>query len=309
MNLLNARYFLETAKALNFTRAAETLNISQQALSAHIAALEKEFGAELFERGTPLTLTQAGLVFQRYAQKFAGDYDELLRELSDIRDDHHGMLVLSIAHTRGRILLPRILPSFRREFPQVDVRIYEGNNDELRTKMDEGKLELLICKLPVLSPNTVSEKFYTEHTVLLASDSLLKEYFGKDKEKVVKKLTQTSDVGLLRELPFMLPHEGDIMRSVADELVVRAGFVPKVTVEAENIETLLEMAVRGMGVTFYPQLFIDCADFIKLPKNLRALPLNDQAASYDIGFCYQRGRYLPFAAREFIRIAKENISL
>ena len=70
LNLLNMRYFIEAAETLNFTKAANNLNISQQALSTHIAALERELDAELFIRSVPVTLTQVGFLFKKYSQKF-----------------------------------------------------------------------------------------------------------------------------------------------------------------------------------------------------------------------------------------------
>ena len=94
------RYFIETTETLNFTKAAKNLNISQQALSTHIAALERELGSELFMRGVPLVLTQAGLLFKSYAQKFLNEYSSMMHEMNDIKDERRGTLSLGIAHTR-----------------------------------------------------------------------------------------------------------------------------------------------------------------------------------------------------------------
>lgn len=307
MNLLNIEYFLETSRTLNFTKAAKNLNISQQALSAHIAALERETDSELFERTSPLSLTEAGRLFKSYAEKFSNDYDSLMHELKDLKNDRRGTIFLSITHTRGKILLPKILPHFQQEFPQTEIRIYEANNEELQRAMLEGKLELLVCSIPVNSPSVATEYFYTEKTALLVSKELLEKYFGNEGEDVIKKIQGSSDLSPLRKMPFMLPHKGDIMRAVAEELTAKAGFTPKITVESVNTETLLEMAVRGMGITFYPRTYLEYEGGADLQKNLCIVPLNDQCAEYSIGFCWLRDRYLSFAAREFIRIAKENI--
>ena len=65
MNFLNLKYFIVTAEEMNFTKAAKRLFISQQSLSNHIAKLEDYFGVQLFDRNTPLTLTDAGKAFLR----------------------------------------------------------------------------------------------------------------------------------------------------------------------------------------------------------------------------------------------------
>ena len=307
MNLLNIKYFLETSRTMNFTRAAKKLNISQQALSAHIAALERETESELFERTSPLSLTEAGRLFQSYAEKFSNDYDSLMHELKDLKNDRRGTIFISITHTRGKLLLPKILPRFQQEFPQTEIRIYEANNEELQRAMLDGKLELMICRIPINSPSVATEFFYTEKAALLVSKELLGKYFGDDGDEIIKKVGESSDLSPLRMMPFMLPHSGDILRNVAEELTARAGFAPKVTVESVNTETLLEMAVRGMGITFYPMTYLEHTEYANLPKELCIVPLNAPCAQYSIGFCWLRSRYLSLAAREFIKIAKENI--
>ena len=69
MNFLNLKYFIVTAEEMNFTKAAKRLFISQQSLSNHIAKLEDYFGVQLFDRNTPLTLTDAGESLLKSARK------------------------------------------------------------------------------------------------------------------------------------------------------------------------------------------------------------------------------------------------
>lgn len=68
MNFLNLHYFMVCAEELNFTRAAKRLFISQQSLSNHIKKLEEEYGVLLFNRGTHITLTEAGSCLYRNAR-------------------------------------------------------------------------------------------------------------------------------------------------------------------------------------------------------------------------------------------------
>ena len=85
MNLLNLEYFLVAAEELNFTKAAKRLYITQQSLSNHIAKLESYFGADLFDRTPPMTLTNAGLCLVRHAKRLMQSTDELEREMQDIK--------------------------------------------------------------------------------------------------------------------------------------------------------------------------------------------------------------------------------
>ena len=75
MNFLSIEYFAAVASEHSFSKAAKRLGITQQTLSANIAALERELGCTLFVRHVPLELTYAGTVFARYAQRFRRDRD------------------------------------------------------------------------------------------------------------------------------------------------------------------------------------------------------------------------------------------
>lgn len=70
MNFSSFDYFLALARERSYTRAADVLHITQQSLSAAIAALERELGCPLVVRRTPLELTYAGRVFLQYAERF-----------------------------------------------------------------------------------------------------------------------------------------------------------------------------------------------------------------------------------------------
>lgn len=87
MNFLSIEYFAAVASEHSFSKAAKRLGITQQTLSANIAALERELGCALFVRHVPLELTYAGTVFARYAQRFRRDRDALGQEMRDIAGD------------------------------------------------------------------------------------------------------------------------------------------------------------------------------------------------------------------------------
>lgn len=110
MNFHSLDYFLVLAREKNFTRAAEALHITQQSLSSHIAGLEKELGCTLLVRRTPLELTYAGRTFLRYAESIGQTRQAMEREFCDISENQKGELRVGIAYTRGRAIMPRLIP-------------------------------------------------------------------------------------------------------------------------------------------------------------------------------------------------------
>ena len=134
INFLNLEYFLAAAEELNFTRAAKRLYISQQSLSNHISNMEKEFDVVLFNRTSPLTLTYAGQALKVRARELLDLKDETYREIADIKDFSTGQLSIGVSHTRGRVILPEILPTYQSEFPGIELHLIEGNSSELANR-------------------------------------------------------------------------------------------------------------------------------------------------------------------------------
>ena len=140
MNFHSLDYFLVLAREKNFTRAAEALHITQQSLSSHIAGLEKELGCTLLVRRTPLELTYAGRTFLRYAESIGQTRQAMEREFCDISENQKGELRVGIAYTRGRTIMPRLIPAFQRQYPNVEITLLEGSNDAIQKALLSGDL-------------------------------------------------------------------------------------------------------------------------------------------------------------------------
>ena len=89
-SLTSLKCFAAAAEELNFTRAAKRLFISQQALSSHISKLEEYYGVRLFDRGIPMTLTDAGRALQKHAREILSSVDDYAREVQDIKNFRQG---------------------------------------------------------------------------------------------------------------------------------------------------------------------------------------------------------------------------
>ena len=147
MNLLPMKYYIVVADQKSITRAAEELHITQQTLSAHMAALEKELKCQLFQRRPKFELTYEGRVFYRYCQSFQRLSASMEDEFRDINSGQGGLLRLGIAYTRGRVLLPRIIPAFNKLYPKVQVRVKERSNEEMVNMLTEDELDVVIGRV------------------------------------------------------------------------------------------------------------------------------------------------------------------
>ena len=138
--------FLEACRTLNFTRAAEALNITQPAVTQHIQYLEKYYGTELFEyRNKQLRLTPAGEQLRWAATAMVHDEQKLKRDLQDLENVRQS-LRFGATLTIGEYALPARLAKFLHRHPQTDVHMLVDNTQNLLNSLNEGKLDFAVVE-------------------------------------------------------------------------------------------------------------------------------------------------------------------
>lgn len=309
INFLNLEYFLTAAEELNFTRAAKRLYISQQSLSNHISNMEKEFDVELFERTTPLTLTYAGKVLRKKARCILDLREETYQEIADIRDFSRGQLIIGVSHTRGRKILPEILPVYKERFPGIQLHLKEGNSAALDADLLHGDVDLIVGLLPFRVENIETVPICEEEILLVVPDSVLEKAFPGQLKEVRDRLAVNPELSLLKECPFLLINPGNRVRSLADEMFEEAQFSPNIILEAENIETVMALSAKGMGITFYPKMFIsgdeEAQSLYGTSSHMNFYSLDYPKARSVLAIGYHKGHYMSRATKEFIETAKE----
>lgn len=304
VNFNSPEYFIVLAREGSFTRAADALHITQQSLSSHIAGLEAELGCTLVVRRTPLELTYAGRTFLRYAESLRQTQQAMQREFCDIAENQKGELRIGIAYTRGRAIMPRLIPAFQRQYPNVEITLLEGSNDAIQKALLSGGIDLAIAGFPRPLPGAVLEDYYLEHIVLCLSDGLLAQC-GIDLDTHRGEIA-SGNLSSLRGCPFVLGSAEDIGGRIGRGLLRSSGVSPVSKATSENVETLLALCAQGVGACFCPENLLQTALSPAQLARLHILPLCPEA-SYPICFGYLKRSYQWSMISEFIRIAREQI--
>lgn len=295
INFLNLRYFVRVAEEKNITRVAEQEHISQQSLSSHIKKIESQYGVQLFDRTSGFELTYAGEQLYRYATQFLSLKDDMENEFSDLTGSEQGSLRLGISYTRGAVFFPEILPRFCKENPFIKVSISENNSQVLEEFLLHGHIDLYIGT--DLKPHPEIE------TVELMEERL---YFVIPKSIATHLTSETIGILELKTLPFLLLTKGNRIRDTFDEYMSRENCEIKPVLETENIETLFELACKGMGVTVYPEMFFKRHKILIASENCPVFirPMNVKKGSI-LSIGYRRNKYISHAAKRFIALATE----
>lgn len=255
-------------------------------------------------RRTPLELTYAGRKFLHYAESIGQTRQTMEREFCDISENQKGELRVGIAYTRGRAIMPRLIPAFQRQYPNVEIMLCECSNDAIQKALLSGGIDLAIAAYPKAPPSIELADYYTEHTVLCLVDSLLVQcQIDLD---VRRNEIAAGDLHSLRDCPFVLGSAADIGGRIGRELLRASGISPISKATSENVETLLALCVQGVGACFCPENLLQTALSPEQLAQLHILPLCP-SASYPICFGYLRRSYPWSVLSEFIRIAREQI--
>ena len=147
MELTQLRSFLKIAEHGSFTRAAEEIGVSQPALSQQMSRLEAELGRPVFDRvGRTVQLTEAGRLLLPRAERILTMADDTRRELGD--DGQSGRVVAAAIPTIAPFLLPAVLRSYRKEFPEASVQVDEEVTESLLKRCQRGELDVGVLALP-----------------------------------------------------------------------------------------------------------------------------------------------------------------
>ncbi len=138
--------FLIAAETLNFTQAAQRMNMSQPSVSQHIQALERHFNTSLFLRaGRTLQLTDAGLVLVPMARDLVSQSILIEETMESLQGEIFGHLMVGCSTTPGKYVLPHLLAQFHNEHPKVRVTCLVSPQAQAINMLCEGKTHFALA--------------------------------------------------------------------------------------------------------------------------------------------------------------------
>jgi DNA-binding transcriptional LysR family regulator len=149
----------------SFKKAAESLYISQPAVSLQVQNLEKQLSVPIFDRGNrKASFTEEGEVLLRYGIRILSLCDESCRAIEDLRCLNGGTLVIGASQTTGTYLMPRLIGLFRQKYPQIAVQLQVHSTRRISWSVANGQVNLAIIggKVPPELDNILQITPYAE---------------------------------------------------------------------------------------------------------------------------------------------------
>ena len=245
ITLRQLTYFKALAEQRNFGRAAETVNISQPALSVQIREMETTLGAPLVERrARDVVLTPFGLLILDHAGRVL-DEMQALTEAARWQGGLVGRLSLGIIPTIAPYILPGALEALRSGDIMLDVQVREARTDQLLAEVRSGQLDAAIMALPVGDDGLEARALF-EDRFLLAGTAARLAALGQGAEA----LRPT----LLAHSPLLLLEDGHCLTDQALEVCGRGRGHAQIDMGASSLGTLSRLVAAGFGLTLMPEI-------------------------------------------------------
>ena len=277
----------------SFKKAAESLYVTQPAVSLQIQNLEKQLEIAIFDRGgRKAQLTEGGKLLINYCERILGQCQEACKAIEDLNNLKGGSLIVGASQTTGTYLMPRMIGLFREKYPQVAVQLQIHSTRRTSRSVANGQIDLAIIggQLP-LELNELLEIIpygNDEVALVLPTNHPLAKLPELNKED-------------LYQLSFVTLDSQATTRKVVDRLLINSGLEIqrlKVEMELNSFEAIKNAVQSGLGAAFLPVISIErelAAGTIHKPS------IADLVVQRKLRLITNPGRYSSRAANAFIK--------
>ncbi|WP_294852826.1 LysR family transcriptional regulator [uncultured Oscillibacter sp.] len=304
MNLRSIEYFLVTAEEMNFTRAAERLFVSQQALSSHIKRLEDEYHAQLFARRPTLHLTLAGQQMVFYGRQILASEAKLRAAFSDLDKNCRGALTVGISRLRGDVFFPPIWNYYHPSHPNISIELVDGNSAKLDELLQTGKIDLYMGVDIPSSPNQCRIQLAREKMQCCMAQTLLEQYRPDQWREFLNEFRMGIDLTRIVDIPFITLRRNNRLRKGLEQFFAHE-FSPRYAFESDQQELIYEMAKSGAGVGLAsPVIFYQhMREINELGQAFHVFPVINDIPENILYLVYRKDFPLPQYAMDFIQVA------
>ncbi|MDH3325659.1 MAG: LysR family transcriptional regulator [Gammaproteobacteria bacterium] len=278
MDIASIRAFLAVADHASFSQAAESLKITQPAVSKRIAALELDLSEKLFDRiGRKVILTEAGNTILPKCRSILEMVEDTELSLSNLSGQVNGCLRLGTSHHIGLHHLPPVISAFTQKYPDVELDLHFMDSETVCEKISRGDLELGIVTLPLVPPENISCK-------ILWVDKL---NFVVSKQHKLAELENIS-INDLMKFNAILPNKDTYTRGIIENAFKQQNLIIKTSLSTNYLETIKMMVTVGLGWSILPETMHQ--------EDLRIINMPGIQLKRELGYVQHRQRTLSNAA-------------
>ncbi|WP_199248970.1 LysR family transcriptional regulator [[Phormidium] sp. ETS-05] len=277
----------------SFKRAADSLYVSQPAISLQVQNLERQLDVPLFDRGgRRAQLTEAGHLLLSYGEKILSLCQETCRAIEDLQNLQGGTLIVGASQTTGTYLLPRLIGLFRHQYPDVAVQLHVHSTRRTAWSVANGQIDLAIVggEVPTELQESLEIKPYAQDELAL----IIPVFHPLAEQPTIQK----DD---LYKLNFITLDSQSTIRKVIDQVLTRCEIDTrrlKVEMELNSIEAIKNAVQAGLGAAF---VSISAIEKELQMEVLHRAPIEGVVVKRMLSVIFNPNRYRSKAAEAFTR--------
>ena len=229
------------------------------------------------------------------------------QEFLDIAGDQRGLLGVGVASTRGHMLMPQAISSFGASHPGVNVLLHEDENEALVSLLRAEKLDMVVATVAERVPGLEVHQLFREEVVLIVARSLLEDLYGDEAGRVAAACEATGSIEGLAACPFLLMGEKDVPGEFSRRKLAEAGISPEVRVVSKNSETLMALALRGVGACFVPSELVATSFADPEAAGMRVIHLGEEM-SYPLSVAWRSADHVWSAVIGFDQVLRQQFA-
>ena len=267
LDVRRMRVLREVAARGSFSAAAEALSFTQSAVSQHIAALERESGAKLVERGSRgVRMTDAGQALVGHADAILARIECAEEELAALAGLRGGRLRLACFQRAGATLVPRAVAAFHERHPDVDLGMVEAEAEDAHARLKAGEIDLALVYDHEAIPQMQDGELDLTHLV----DDRYEAILPKGHPLAGRRKLRLAD---LADEPWIASTLAGGCRQIMQRACHDAGFEPRIAFEADETLAAQALVAAGVGVTLLPRLALTTVHPAVVPRSLTNAPV------------------------------------
>ena len=251
LDVKRMRVLREVANRGSFSAAAEALSFTQSAVSQQVAALEREVGTTLLERGPRgVRLTDAGRTLVSHADAILARIECAEDDLAALAGLRGGRLRLACFQSAGATMVPRAVAEFHTRHPEVELSMVEAEPEDAQERLRSGDIDLALVYDFEPVPGTLGQDLELTHLIDDCYDAVL----AKDHKLAGRRRLKLAD---LAGEPWIAATKACGCRPLTERACLDAGFQPHVAFEADETMAGQALVASGVGVTIFPRLALN----------------------------------------------------
>jgi DNA-binding transcriptional LysR family regulator len=291
MDVRDLQVFLSVAKHLNYTRAAEEVNLSQPSVSVRMRELERDLGSKLFEQlGKKIGLTEAGQLLVPFATRIIAAMSDARHAIDELQGLERGLLRIGASTTPGMYLIPRTVAHFKRRYPKIEVHLAVKDTRQIEDGVIRNEFDFGFVGGHLAGDEVDVLPWMTDHLVLVVPSS---HHLAR------KKSVQIAD---LRKEMFILREAGSATRATVAHHLKKADLEVETVMEMENPESVKKAVQSGLGIAFISKFAVETE--LKA-KSLVAIGVSGLDINRELKIVFRKDKHLGRAAQAFIEMARQ----